>query len=99
VRKIFQNCELLNCKIVYNNDPLCSDIIYSKCLKKNHYKLYKLLKDDNLMVNIKTPEKVIEYLILPLIEELMIHTLIPESLPFKGNDFGILKFYEKLCYN
>jgi len=51
------------------------------------------------MVNIKTPEKVIEYLILPLIEELMIHTLIPESLPFKGNDFGILKFYEKLCYN
>jgi hypothetical protein len=37
---------------------------YSERLKKNHYKLYKLLKEDNLMVNIETPEKVIEYLVL-----------------------------------
>lgn len=38
----------------------------------------------------------IEYSDLSLLKELMAHKSIPESLLFKGNDFGILKLYEKL---
>jgi hypothetical protein len=56
-----------------------------------------LLEDDNLMANIETPEKVIEYSVLPLIDKLMAYTSIPpESLSFEGKDFRILKLYEKL---
>lgn len=75
---------------------LCNGIIYPKCLKENHPKLYKFLNSKNLMTNIETSEKMIEYSYLPLLKELMTHKSIPESLSFKGNDFGILKLYEKL---
>lgn len=48
------------------------------------------------MTNIETSEKTIKYSYLPLLDELMAHKSIPESLSFKGSDFGILKLYEKL---